>query len=194
MRYKLPTERLVNQLVPHFLAGRKYILFLQSLVFPLKVLNESFVEFAREKHIEARMTSQVIYFEWYLNHKFSKYFVDRNDKIYISGSKTIGVDLYHESALGGKPFTVWKNLEESATVTNPEELPREFYYISEEKEINKVSFMVCVPPININQKEFVYMLSFIVNTYKVAGKTYLIKIDTQEIQPNNSLSNNNHTN
>lgn len=193
MRYKLPTERLINQLVPRFLTGRKYILFLQSLVSPLQTLNDKFVEFAKEKHIEARMTSQVIYFEWYLNHKFGKYITDPRDKIYISGSRTIGVDLYHESAKYGRPFTIWKNLEEAATVTNPEELPREFYYISEEKAINKVSFMVCVPPINIPQKEFVYMLSFVVNTYKVAGKTYLIKIDTEEVKPNNSL-NNNHTN
>lgn len=57
-RYKLPTDRLVNQLVPHFLTGRRYILFIQSLVYPLKTLNDRFIEYAREKHIEARMTSQ----------------------------------------------------------------------------------------------------------------------------------------
>jgi len=37
--------------------------------------------------------------------------------------------------------------------------------------------MILVPQINIPEKEFVYMLSFVINTYKVAGKTYLIKID-----------------
>lgn len=79
MRYKLPTDRLINQLVPHFLSGRKYILFLQSLVYPLQTLNERFVAFAGEKHIEARMTSQVIWFEWYLNYKFRKYLADSND-------------------------------------------------------------------------------------------------------------------
>lgn len=43
--------------------------------------------------------------------------------------------------------------------------------------------MIVVPPIHIEQQEFVYMLSYVVNTYKTAGKTYLIKIDNQEIRP-----------
>ena len=73
MRYKLPIDKLVNQLVPHYLGGRKYILFIQSLVYPLKIINDRFIDFAKERHIEARMTSQVMYFEWYLNHKFGKY-------------------------------------------------------------------------------------------------------------------------
>ena len=69
---------------------------------------------------------------------------------------------------------------------NPLEKPREFYRIAEERSINKVSFMVNVPVLTIPVKEFVYMLSFVVNTYKVAGKTYLIKIDGDEIEPNNN--------
>ena len=44
--------------------------------------------------------------------------------------------------------------------------------------------MVVVPRISISQKEFVYMLSYIINIYKTAGKTYLIKIEDQEITPN----------
>ena len=69
---------------------------------------------------------------------------------------------------------------------NPLEKPREFYRIAEERVINKVSFLVNVPTITIPTKEFVYMLSFVVNTYKVTGKTYLIKIDGNEIKPNNN--------
>lgn len=189
MRYELPTDRLINQLIPHFLSGRKYILFLQSLVYPLQSLNDRFIEFAKNKHIEARMTSQVIWFEWFLNYKFRKYLTDSRDGIYIKESTLIGVDIYHESSHNSRPFTVWFDNEQVATV-NPEEEPREFYYLAEEKSINKVSFMVCVPPITINTGEFVYMLSHIVNTYKIAGKTYLIKIDQQEIKPN--FNTNNH--
>ena len=58
------------------------------------------------------------------------------------------------------------------------------YLISEEKAINKASFTVCVPEINIPEHEFVYLLSHTVNTYKIAGKTYLIKINSKEINPN----------
>ena len=62
--------------------------------------------------------------------------------------------------------------------------PRPFYLLAEEKLINKVSFMVCVPPVTIPPRELVYMLSYVVNTYKTAGKTYLIKIDEDEYTPN----------
>lgn len=176
-RYKLPTDKLVNRLVPYYLSGRKYILFLQSLVWPLHALSEKFRAFALEKHIEARMTSQMMYFEWYLNHKFVRYLKYSGERIVITESDSLGVDIYHEDSTYGKPFTLWLNLEEVPPVLKPEEKPREFHYLAEEKAINKVSFMVLVPEINIPEKEFVYMLSFVINTYKVAGKTYLIKID-----------------
>lgn len=178
MRYRLPTDRLVNQLLPHYLEGRKLSLFLQSLVYPLKILNDKFVKFATERHIEARMTSQVMYFEWYLNRKFGQYFVDKNDRIYIKDSETVGVDLYREVSKRSKPFVIWMNMKEADLTDEPQEKPREFYFLVEEKAINKVSFMVCVPQIQgISQKEFVYMISSVINTYRIAGKTYLIKID-----------------
>ena len=108
MRYRLPTDKLINTLVPYYLSGRRYILFLQSLVYPLQSLNDKFREFAELKHIEARMTSQVIYFEWYLNYKLSKYFADPNEKIFISESESMGVDIYYEGAENSRPFTVWQ--------------------------------------------------------------------------------------
>lgn len=189
MRYNLPTDKLINRLVPHYLSGRSYILFLQSLVFPLKTLNEKFESFAHEKQIDARMTSQVMYFEWYLNYKFNRYFIDSKEKIFIKESSPVGVDIYHEDALITRPYTVWHE-GELVVVTNAEEQARELRLLSEEKSINKVSFMIYVPEIEINiaTKEFVQMLSFVVNTYKLAGKTYLIKIDGQEIKPNKNAN------
>ena len=83
MRYKLPIDRSVNRLVPHYLSGRRFILFVQSCLYPLQSLNERFRTFARERHIEARMTSQVIYFEWFLNYRFGKYIKDGKDRIFI---------------------------------------------------------------------------------------------------------------
>lgn len=187
MRYKLFTDKLINRLVPHYLGGRKYILFLQSVVFPLQTLNERFAQFACEKMIEANMTSQRLYFEWYLNRKFSKYFANPLELIHITETVTLGVDMYHEKSQYGIPYTLWAENEEVET-NNEKEHPREFYHLAEEKSINKVSFIVCVPEITISQREFVYMLSYVVNTYKIAGKTYLIKIDTKDIEPNNIVS------
>ena len=125
MRYKLPIDRSVNRLVPHYLSGRRFILFVQSCLYPLQSLNERFRTFARERHIEARMTSQVIYFEWYLNYKFGKYLKDDRDRIFIRESESIGVDLYHEYAQYQRPCTVWYNGEE-ITATDEAELPRPF--------------------------------------------------------------------
>ncbi len=183
MRYKLPTDKLINRLVPYYLSGRSYVLLLQSMVWPLKLLNDRFTAYAGEKHIEARMTSQVMYFEWYLNYKFSRYFSDVSDRIFLSDSIPLGVDLYYESAVNSRPFTVWKEGEQVET-GNALERPREFYMKAEEKAVNKTSFVVNVPSVTIPTREFVYMLSFVVNTYKVAGKTYMIKIDGEEIKSN----------
>ena len=182
MRYRLASDRSVNRLVPHYLSGRRFILFVQSLVYPLQVCNDRFVVFAKEKLIEANMTSQALYFEWFLNRKLGQYLADTKDSISIKDSTIIGVDLYHEGSLGANPYTLWFEGELVDTV-NPLEEPKEFYFLSEEKAINRVSFMVCVPEITIPEAEFVYMLSYLVNTYKIAGKTYLIKIDNKEIIP-----------
>ena len=132
MRYKLPIDRLVNQLVPHYLSGRRFILFVQSCLYPLQGLNERFRTFARERHIEARMTSQVIYFEWYLNYRFGKYLKDGRDRIFIRDSESLGVDLYHEKSEYQRPCTLWFNGEE-ITATDEAERPRPFYRLAEEK-------------------------------------------------------------
>ena len=183
MRYKLPVDSLVNRLVPHYMAGRRLILFIQSCLYPLQGLNERFREYAREKHIEARMTSQVIYFEWFLNHRFGKYLRDSRERIFIRESESIGVDLYHEGVENARPFTLWYN-GERVTAADEDEQPRPFYRIQEEKLVNRVSFMVCVPAVTADTREFVYMLSYVVNTYRVAGRTCLIKIDSEEFEPN----------
>ena len=182
-RYRLPTDRLINRLTPHYLSGRRYLLLLQSLVWPLQSLNDRFCTWARERQIEARMTSQVMWFEWWLNYRFRRYFRNGADAIRIADSTPLGVDLYHEGAIVGRPFTVWYEGERVMT-GREEENPRPLYLLAEEKTVGKVSFMVCVPPITIPTREFVYMLSYAVNSYRTAGKTYLIKIEGEEIKPN----------
>jgi len=128
-----------------------------------------------------------MYFEWYLNHRFGKYLFDPEEKIFISEGEQIGVDLYHQNAQGGKPFTVWFSSEQVMASDLTEE-PRPMYHLAEEKAINKVSFMICLPEIAISEHEFVYMLSHVVNRYKIAGKTYLIKINSKEIKPNRQVT------
>lgn len=175
-RYRFPVDKLVNRLVPHYLCGRRYILFVQSLVYPLQSLAVRFEALAKEKHIEARMTSQVIYFEWYLNHKFKKYFTDPTLDIRIQDSTPLGVDLYHEGAADARPFTVWYEGEQVA-VADPAEEPRPLFLRGEEKSVNQVSFMVSVPPVTLSQREIASMVAHEVERYRTAGKTYLIRIE-----------------
>ena len=92
--YRINTDRLVNQLVPHYLGGRKLILFLQAILQPLNSLNIKWKEWADEKRIEAAMTSQVIMMEYFLNHKFRKYFLDTSEHIVISDGAINGIKIY----------------------------------------------------------------------------------------------------
>lgn len=181
-RYKLSTDRLVNRLVPHYLSGRRFILIVQSLLYPLQALNDRFVAFAREKHIEARMTSQVMYFEWYLNRLFAKDLTDPNQRITLAESPSLGIDLYHEGVPGTPPYTVWYQGEQ-VEVGNTEEEPRAMYLKGEEKAVNQVSFMICVPPVSVPEQEFAGRLSYVIERYRTAGKTYLIRIDKPENEP-----------
>ena len=96
--YRINTDRMVNQLVPHYLGGRKLILFLQAILQPLNSLNVKWKEWADEKRIEAAMTSQVIMMEYFLNHKFRKYFLDTSEHIVISDGAINGVPIYWEDA------------------------------------------------------------------------------------------------
>lgn len=97
MRYFINFDKTINQLVPYYLGGRKLILYLQALMSPLRKLNDGFVEYAKETRIEASMTSQIFKFEWYLNRKFSKYFLN-GGVISIKNSEGLGVPIYNESA------------------------------------------------------------------------------------------------
>lgn len=155
------------------------MLIVQSLLSPLQSLGDRFETFAAEKHIEARMTSQVMYFEWYLNRLFGNDLADRNQRITLAGNPSLGVDLYHEAAQGAPPYTVWYQ-GERVEVADPKEEPRPMYFKDEEKSVNQVSFIVCVPAVRVPEQEFVARLSYVIERYRTAGKTYLIRIDKPE--------------
>lgn len=180
-RYKLTVDRMVNRLLPHYLSGRRFILIVQSLLYPLQSLNDRFVEFAEEKHIEARMTSQVMYFEWYLNRLFKLYFRDKNQRITLNENPSLGIDLYHEGVYGAPPYTVWYQGEQ-VEVEDPQEEPRLMYLRGEEKSINQVSFIVSVPRLIFPDKDVIPQLTYVIERYRTAGKTYLIRVEKPEEQ------------
>lgn len=171
--HKINVDRLVNQLVPHYLGGRRLILFLQSCLKPLQTANDRWVEWVQEKKVEASLTSQVILMEYYLNKKFKKYFKDQDKRIIISDGTVPGVLIYFQSAGENISKFVLYNEDE-----NGKKQP--FQWQNEKSSSNDVSFIVFCPYVNTNivtEKELSGMISYVIDKYKVAGKSYRIEFN-----------------
>lgn len=171
--YRINTDRLVNQLVPHYLGGRKLILLIQSLLQPLNSLNKTWKEKADDMRIEAAMTSQVIMLEWFLNRKYKKYFADQSKHIVISDGSVNGVPLYWEgnSSIGISSFPVYN--EGESEVSGHESQP--LRWKDEKQAESEVSFTVNCPTIDtkkITQAEVSGMIAYWVNRYRIAGKKF----------------------
>lgn len=169
MRYKIDYDKTINQFVPHYMGGRKLILYLQALMYPLQQLNDSFVDWAKETRIEACMTSQIFKLEWFLNRKFGKYFSDQQSRISIQNGGSTGVPIYYESE---DPETaVLYNESEN------EDVPA-FYFENETPTNLTYSFVVNVPSPDtskITQATYDSQLRYWIDRYKLASKSYLIK-------------------
>lgn len=193
MRYYIDFDRLVNQLVPHYLGGRKLILYLQSCVKPLQLINDIFVTYAKETLIEATMTSQVFRFEWFLNRKFRQYFLNPNESITIRYGGNLGIPVFYQSANDIEDkyqLKLWQEDEELPSNPHPA-----FYFENESANGSGSSFVVYVPQLweelddegnptgilrdRITKEQFISMLSYWINRYRLAGKTYQIIINTQ---------------
>lgn len=171
--HKINVDRLVNQLVPHYLGGRRLILFLQSCLKPLQTANDRWVEWVQEKKVEASLTSQVILMEYYLNKKFKKYFKDQDKRITISDGTVPGVPIYFQSA--GENISKFVLYNENE---NGKKQP--FQWQNEKSSSNDVSFIVFCPYANtdiITEKELSGMISYVIDKYKVAGKSYRIEFN-----------------
>lgn len=175
MRYFINFDRLVNQIVPYYLGGRKLILFLQSIVSPLQSLNDNFAEWGRERRIEASMTSQIFKLEWFLNRKFSCFFLNTAEKITISNSTNSGVALYYQDANSHEDPVIYTQSEYYKSNTD-----FILYRTSESPDMSSYSFVVNSPAINtraINRQEYLSQLQYWIDRYRLAGKTYIIKLD-----------------
>lgn len=177
MRYFINFDKTINQLVPYYLGGRKLILYLQALMSPLRQLNDDFVSYAKETRIEATMTSQMFKFEWYLNHKFSKYFAN-GGRISIKNSEGLGTPIYKESA----------NIDDSQNMLiyygSETDIARQLvlYRSDEQTEESTVSFVVTTPQIDtklISEQKYTAMLKYVIDRYRLANKTYIIKYESK---------------
>lgn len=184
MRYAINFDKIINQLVPYYLGGRKLILYLQSCLKPLQAVNASFVEWAKETRIEASMTSQIFKLEWFLNRKFQKYFDDPSQRISIKNGEKIGTPIYNQSASDIPESDQFKLYQQSEGGTDTAVL----FHSNELTEGSMYSFLVCCPKLwkspssgllkdGITEKEFIAMLTYYVEKYRISGKTYKITIN-----------------
>lgn len=118
------------------------------------------------------MTSQVFPFEWFLNRKFQKYFSNSEERISIANTGSLGVPIYYQSA----------NVDENENMViyhESEDLQgTSLYYSNELTDKNGVSFIVYTPKINeslITQEAYIAMLTYCIEKYRLANKTYTIK-------------------
>ena len=117
------------------------------------------------------MTSQVMYFEWFLNRKLSKYFNSNNDAISINDGGSTGVPIYSEKNKNAEHYLV-KTEEEGHEDLSP------LYKSGEKDGKYSYSFVVHVPPVTkIKQSELNDAVRYWVDKYKVAGKTYNIIVN-----------------
>jgi hypothetical protein len=151
------------------LGGRRIILFLQSLLQPLNTLNKTWKEWADEKRIEAALTSQVIMLEYFLNRKFKKYLTDTSQPIIISDGEVNGTPMYWQSANSVDDVVLYNASEKKDTQT--------FRWKDEKLVSSDVSFIVSCPAVNteiISETELTAMISYYVEKYRIAGKTFKV--------------------
>lgn len=167
-RYWINTNKISNQITPHIMKSKTMLCFIQSLLLPVQRLADKFKKDSIERAIEANMTSQTMYFEWFLNRKFRDY-MDDGQIISLENTNKTGVPIFSESEIG-KSVMVAYNDDESGS--DDRKAIRDTY---EETQKFKTSFIVFVPAVTkINQEEFNNMVSYYVNKYRVVGKTFNI--------------------
>lgn len=174
IRYKLFTDKIINMLAHSSQRGRGHILWLQSLISPLKSANDSLLTFADEKIIEANVSSQVIHFEWYLNYRFQEFFVDPEAKFKLVHYVDLGVPTFSDGEIGEVPNVIYSTTEDWELETE-EEQPKPYYFEYESLSAIGASFRVLVPEINIPEAEFNIMLKATIDRYRISGKTYIIQ-------------------
>lgn len=180
MKYRINVNKTINQLVPYYLGGRKLILYLQAILQPLQSLNNLFADWAFEKRVEAAMTSQLFKFEWFLNWKFSKYFQNKGERIAIHNSIRLGTVLYWENAQALVEHQVIRQEDESELAEDNMVL----YHSDEDDYDNDTSFIVSTPAIDttmISVENYLSLLTYQIDKYKIAGKTYSIKFNNETL-------------
>lgn len=169
--YRINTDRLVNIFTPLFIRGENHVKFVQALLRPFQTLNDNFVLEAQDRKIQANMTSQVLLFEWYLNYKFEHLFDVPTDKIRIVHTQDLSSSLFYEAESSPEEFILFNEAEASGV--DP------ILFIENETTVRLTeSFWLSVPKnkSSITEEDYTNGIKVEIEKYRLAGKTYAIKI------------------
>lgn len=173
-RYRIDTDKMVNNLTPWPMRSRGFVLFIQSLLYPLQQMGDRFNSWANDKAIEASLTSQTGYFEWFLNMKFSSFFDNPDSRISLINTINVGTPVFNEEEKNKSVLYATNEADGNTPDMKP------IYRVYEQSGDLKFSFLVVIPIVTkIPQEEFNDMVAYWINKYKVVGKTYKIKIENK---------------
>ncbi len=160
-RYGINFNKLVCQLVPHWLRGQRLIGYLQACVHPMQSVSDKFKEWAQQTRVDVSMTSQVIKLEWYFGRMFGPGSV-RIKNFFINTNP-----IYHRDALSPDKNQLVCYYRDEAGGSHDEAVHRMY-----EDDGDGVSFVVSVDK-EISGRE--NEIRRVIEKYKTANKTYKIE-------------------
>jgi hypothetical protein len=194
--FNINFDKLINNNLDAFVRQPKTVNRLKVAIKPVKDLYNEYVALRNQKILEANATGQVIYLEKLLNDKFDP----TGTGIYIDSNLAPNPFYLYQKAEAVPPVYVYNKWDATATyfpdyravvgtsvyksltinvgsnpVINPTNwvFEKEILYLRQKSEfLTNFNFIVWVPvAVTFSTNE----MKALINKYKIAGKTYLIK-------------------
>lgn len=181
-KYKVDSRGLVSMLTPYFLKGDKVIKFLSALISPMDDDNTLFVEWARDKIIDAVSTSQPIVLKWCLDNKMYKWLKDKNSHFNIILFNYVGSCIIYNDKEEAKSSEhalkeyVPEDKTEDVTSIVRDELAFVFEKSESKQKVDIVTIQAPQHVSTISDDKYIKLIKQIVETYRIYDIKYLIKI------------------
>lgn len=167
-RYNITNSRIISMILPFYARGRKIIMFLDAISYPISSIHLQFKKWALERLIESSITSQQMSLVWYLNYKFKSYFKNSSDTFQIStrSSDTSETIWYIDEYVYHTGTTPWmpKNKSEQLKQNAKKLVTRNFG----EKEELLTDVLIYAP--EIEETTFIYNETYINEIRKCIDK------------------------
>jgi len=170
MRYDLGIDSTVSRLIPSAFRNPKIYEWVRSFTYPLVEINTEFKTFAEEKILEAKISSQTMLLEHYINYKFKPLFPNPDtDFVSIKHSGEIADATFNkDEGVGSSPtihLTLFNN-DEVGSITPA------IYFDNEDRSAYPQDFRVALPISIQGNETLVRGITAIVDKYKIDTKKY----------------------